>query len=111
MGNIWLKIKVWTKLVLFALVAVYVLFFVAMNSGYTATFWAFYHREYTKSVLVLVLLAFGCGVVTTLLVRTSFSTLRQVRELKQRNRTMRMEKQLSEMEAKAAKLQTKPVEE
>jgi uncharacterized integral membrane protein len=111
MGNIWLKIKVWTKLLLFAVVAVYILVFVAKNSETKVDIWVFPNRRPTQSVLVLVLVVFLCGVLVTLLVRTTLTTMRQIRDLRERGRAQRLEKQVSDMQTKAAKLQIKPVDE
>ena len=114
MGNLWLKIKVWTKVLLLAAVIVYAALFVVRNSERTATFWYWFDRPEDASqttVLRLVLFAFLTGVVGTLLVRTTFVTLRQMREMRQRSRTERMQRELEDMKAKAAMLRTKPADE
>jgi len=104
----WLKIKVWTKVTLFGLLFLYVLIFIYQNSDKTAKFWYWRHREPEPSVLVLVLCAFLTGVVGTVLLRTTFKTLRQIREMQSRSRAERLEREVTEMRSKAAMLRTKP---
>ena len=55
--------KVWTKLVVFVLVALYTLVFVAKNSEEHVMLWIFPNRTYQRSALVLILLSFAAGVV------------------------------------------------
>jgi hypothetical protein len=50
------------------------------------------------------------SVIATILVGTAFRTVRQVRELKTRTKQAQMEKDITEMKAKADRLQTKPGE-
>ena len=111
MGNLWLKIKVWTKVLLFALLVTYAVLFIMRNSERKAYPWFWFDRPQETSettVLRLVLFAFLTGVVGTLLVRTTFVTLRQMREVRQRSRAGRMERELADMKAKAAMLRRKP---
>lgn len=114
MGNLWLKIKVWTKVLLLAAVVTYAVLFIVNNSERTANPWFWFDRPPEASrttVLRLVLFAFLAGVIGTLLVRTTFVTLRQIRESRERSRTERMQRELEEMKAKAAMLRTKPAED
>jgi uncharacterized integral membrane protein len=108
MGGLWLKIKIWTKVVLFALIALYVLLFFFNNAGKDVTLWFFINREYTVSVLLLVFLTFVIGVIGTLLVRTTLRTIRQIREVRVSERAVRLEREVADMKAKAAMLQTRP---
>src|SRR5436190_1644792 len=61
MQNLWLKIKIWTKITIAALIGLYVLFFVIKNGDQTAHFWYWYGREYQGSLLSLVGFAFLIG--------------------------------------------------
>src|SRR5687768_5838704 len=100
MGNLWLKIKVWTKVLLFVLLVTYAVLFIMRNSERKAYPWFWFDRPAETSettVLRLVLFAFLTGVVGTLLVRTTFVTLRQMREVRQRSRAGRMERELADM--------------
>lgn len=93
----WLKIKVWTKVTLFAAVVLYVLIFIFMNGDKTAKFWYWPKREPEWPVLFLVLGAFLTGVIGTILIRTTFTTLRQLRDLKVRSLAERRERELQEL--------------
>ena len=104
----WLKIKVWTKVTLFAILFLYVLVFIIANSEMTAKFWYWPKREPELPVLILVLCAFLTGVVGTVLLRTTFKTLRQIREMQARSRAERLQREVNAMRTKAAMLRTKP---
>ena len=106
----WLKIKVWTKVVLFALVLIYAMIFVLANKDGTAKFWYWFGREPEWPVLFLVLGAFVTGVILTVLLRTTFKTLRQVRELQTRSRADKLQREVESMKAKAAMLRTRDSE-
>ena len=103
----WLKIKVWTKVVLFALVFLYVLIFIYMNGDKTASFWYWPKREPQWPVLFLVLGSFLAGVLVTILLRTTFNTLRQIRDIQARTRAERLQREVESMKTKAAMLRTK----
>jgi hypothetical protein len=112
MANAFLKVKVWSKVILFGLVLVYITVFIVQNSENHATLWVWFGRgrDVQTSVLKLVLVAFALGVVGTLLVRTSFRTLRQIREVRDRSRTERMERELVDMKTKAGMLRSRPID-
>lgn len=112
MANAFLKVKVWTKVVAFGLVLVYVTVFIVQNSENKATLWVWPGRDrpLETSVLKLVLVAFLAGVVGTLLVRTLLRTVRQIRDVRDRNRTERMERELVDMKTKANMLRPRPSE-
>ena len=85
MGNLWLKVKVWTKVIVFALVLIYVTLFVINNSEREAKLWFWFGsngNEVQTTILKLVLVTFLLGVLVTVLVRTTFRTIRQFREIK-----------------------------
>jgi uncharacterized integral membrane protein len=104
----WLKIKVWTKVALFAVLMLYVLIFIYMNGDKSAKFWYWFERQPEWPVLFLVSGAFIAGIVVTILLRTTFITIRQFRELKARTRADRLQREVAEMKQKAAMLRTKP---
>jgi uncharacterized integral membrane protein len=108
MTDLWLKIRVWTKTVLFGLIALYALFFLYNNSGSPVRIWLFFGNEAEMPVLVLVFLVFAAGIVGTLLVRTTITTIRQIRQISQRSTQSRQEREAADMKAKAAMLQTRP---
>ena len=108
MGNLWLKIKIWTKGLLFGAIISYTLLFFLRNSGQPARIWYwFFKPEVETSMLMVGLVTFLLGVICTILVRTTFTTVRQIRDLRQRSRLERLEREQAEMKAKAAMLQTK----
>ena len=108
MANLWLKIKIWTKVLLVMLALAYVGTFAVANSEKQATFWYFpWTPTVTTSVLKLVLFAFLSGVAVAVLARTTFRTVSQIRELKARQLTERREKELEEIKAKAGMLRPK----
>ena len=108
MGNLWLKIKVWTKVTLFGLLLLYALIFVVQEQRHVEV-WVWPNHKPKTSVLLLVLYAFASGIVLAILVRTTFRTLRQIRDLKARGRTDRLEREMAEMKLKAAMLRGKTV--
>ncbi len=111
MQNLWLKIKIWTKIVIFSLVMIFLLIFVFNNSNKPASIWVWFGQEEVQTtVLKLIVSMLLVGVLGTLLVRMAFGTLRQIRELRKRNAAAQMHSDVAELKAKAAMLQTKPVE-
>lgn len=108
MGNLWLKIKVWTKLALFAMLTVYVLTFIAKNIGPKVDLWVWYFTTpISMPVLLLTLVAFLIGILGTILSRTTYKTIRQLRELSEKNRAVRLDRQVTEMRTKAAMLRSR----
>jgi uncharacterized integral membrane protein len=101
----WLRIRVWTKVILFVLVSLYVLIFVLNNTGAgkQVNLWVWFGNEPTVPVLIFIPAAFLLGVVTTLLMRTIFRTLGQIREMKRK----RAEKEAAAIVARAAKLRVR----
>jgi hypothetical protein len=117
MGNLWLKIKVWTKVIAFALALIYVAFFIMKNSEKQATLWFWFGggNDVTTSVLKLVAITFFIGVLAAVLTRTTLRTIRQIQDLRGRQAAAQKErelergtKELSEMKAKAERLRARP---
>jgi hypothetical protein len=108
MNNLWLKIKVVFKILVASAVGLYVLIFVIKNGGRTAKFWFWFNRDYYYSLLFLVTLAFFIGVIVTILAATTFRTIRQIRELRARGRTQKLEREIADMKSKASMLQMRP---
>lgn len=92
-----LKVWVWMKVALFALIVIYIFYFVIMNYEEMASITYFPGRTFRSSVLLLVLLTFLLGGLTTLLVRTILSTMRQIRGVRDRAKTDRLEREVAEM--------------
>jgi uncharacterized membrane protein len=110
MTNVWLKFKIWFKLILFGLLAVYILLFLLKNYDTRVNVWLWFGETgtYTSSILALVFAVFVLSVIGTLLTSTIWRTVRQIREASARSRSERLEKAIAEMNAKAAKLQIRP---
>jgi hypothetical protein len=108
MENLWLKIKIWTKIVIVSVVVIYLLVFVLFNANKEISIWWWYNRTVDTTALMLIGCMFLAGVICTLLVRVTTSALRQVRELRERNKKARNERDMADMKAKVAMLQTKP---
>jgi len=108
MGNLWLKIKIWTKGIIFGAMALYALLFLYFNSGREPVkFWYWIGREPANPPLMLILVSFLAGVVATIIVRTTFRTARQIRDMREKGRLEKLEREHAEMKAKAAMLQTR----
>jgi uncharacterized integral membrane protein len=108
MGNFWLKLKIWTKTTLFAVLVIYLLIFIYNNSGESISFWWWFGHEEKHGKLTFAFGSFLLGVILTILLRTTFATMHQVRDLKARSRSQRMEKDIQDMKDKAARLQSRP---
>src|SRR5436853_2595631 len=110
MSNVWLKFKIWFKLVVFGLVAFYILLFLFKNYDTQVKLWLWFgdNGTYTSSILALVFGVFVLSVIGTLLTSTIWRTVRQIREASSRSRAQKLERAIAEMNAKAARLQTRP---
>lgn len=106
MGNLWLKIRVWTKVTIVAVIALYILLFIFNNTS-EVKFWWWFRHEQTSSVFVLSVVAFLAGGIFALLARTTWTTIRQIGELRSRTRMIKLEKNLADQQRKASKLQTR----
>ena len=103
----WLKIKVWTKVIIASMLVLYALLFVYNNSGKQVDFWWWFGKPTTASVFTLSCVAFLSGVVGAILVRTTWKTYTQVRELQRRSRAQKLERDFAEMKSKAGMLKTR----
>src|SRR3989442_1500285 len=108
MSNVWLKFKIWFKLVVFGLVAFYILFFLFKNYDKHVDLWVWFGETYSSSIIALVFSVFILSVIGTLLTSTIWRTVRQIREASTRSRAQKLERAIADMNAKAARLQTKP---
>lgn len=109
MGNLWLKFRIWTKVIALFFLTIYAIFFIWNNGDQPAKVWLwFFSPAYETNLLWVMLVAFLIGVLGTILLRTMFKTLRQIRELRERTRTETLEREMAEMKTKAAKLQARP---
>lgn len=103
--SFWDKLRVWFKIAVFSAVALYLIVFVAQNTGAAkqVTLWVWFGRSPTAPLLVVLPITFFVGVIATLLARTIWRTLRQMREMKRR----KMEKEAAAIITRAAKLRVR----
>ena len=105
----WEKIKLWTRIILFSALALYLLIVIAVNwelrvDGVLQLVFV----KFEKPRVLLVLLATAIvSIFGWWLMRTVFKALRQLQSVRERSRTTRLEKDLAEMKAKASMLQKK----
>jgi hypothetical protein len=98
----------WTKAIVFGAAAIYVILFVLFNHGTRVSLDFVFHKYEAAPLLLVLLLTAIFSVVGWWSFRTVFKTLRQLREVKDRSRLEKLEKEHAEMKAKAAMLQTRP---
>jgi uncharacterized integral membrane protein len=108
MVNLWLKIKIWTKIIVCGLVLIYLLMFFFNNANKPVKVWVWINREPDTNIVPVMLFTLAAGIVGTLLVGTAFRTIKQIRELQNRTKVAQQEKEMAELRAKAAMLKTKP---
>ena len=86
MRDLWLKIKVWSKIIFLSLLVIYALVFTIENSGQRVDFWYWYNSRLQASLFVFALLTFAAGVIATLLfamVKRTFAQLHELRTAKE----------------------------
>lgn len=106
MQTLWLKIKIWTKIVVFVVLLIAVLVFIVQNINKPVTIWLW--NDIQTTLLKVLFFTVLVSVVFTILIGTTRRTIRQIRELRARNRSRKLEEDLADMKAKAAMLQTRP---
>lgn len=106
-SDVLLKVRIWTKIILLALVVLYTLAFAFSNSDEDINVWLFFNREPRVNVLVALLGAFVLGSLMTVLIRMVYSTLGQFRASRERTRTHRLEREIADMRTKATTLRTR----
>jgi uncharacterized integral membrane protein len=107
MGNLWLKIRIWTKVVVVSLVVLYVILFTYKNAQEHVHLWYWFNHVPETNLLLVVLCSFVAGVVGTILARATVRTIKQVQELQDRARSQKMDRDMADIRVKAAMLQTK----
>ena len=105
----WEKIKLWTRVILFGALAIYLLIVITMNWNLRVDgLFSLVFVEYQKPrILVVLLVTAVLSVFGWWLIRTIFKALRQFRDVRDRSRTARLEREITEMRAKAGMLQKK----
>lgn len=109
MKDLWLKIKVWTKIIIITVFVAYLLIFVIQNANKLVWIWYWFGQPQAETTaLKLIVYMFLAGVLGTLLARMLFRTIKQINELRGRSASAQMQRDVADMKAKAAMLQTKP---
>ena len=98
--------RIWAKVLLLAVVLVYFLLFLYFNSQ-DVVLWLFPGTQFQTNMVVALLGAVVLGSLLTLLVRMVAVTLRQVRQRRDRVRTDKLEREITDMRTKAASLKTR----
>ena len=107
MSNTWLKLKMWTRLSLISAVIIYLLLFVFKNRNNEIKI-DFVFKEYSNlNVLLVVLFTAIFIIFGWWLLKTVLRAVRQLKDITRRARMDRLEREHSDMAAKAAKLQTR----
>ena len=106
MGNLWLKIKVGTKIAIFAILTIATLLFLFNNVNKQVKIWLW--NEYDTTLLKVLFFTVLVSVIFTVLLATAFRTIRQIKEIRARGRSQRLEEELRDMKQKASMLQTRP---
>jgi uncharacterized integral membrane protein len=107
MANLWLKIRIWTKIILVTVIVLYVILFTYKNAQEKVQLWYWFNHSPETNLLLVVLCTFVAGVVATLVARATLKTIHQVQELQDRARNQKMGRDMADIRAKAAMLQTK----
>ncbi len=108
MSDAWVNIKFWIKTTIISILAIYVILFIYNNTGddRTVSFWWWFGNKPTTSVFIFAAVSFVAGVLVTLLIQTTLTTLKQHREMK----AMQTAKRLVEQETKAKRLKLLPTQ-
>lgn len=105
MASLWLKVKVGTKIAIFAILTIATLVFVIQNVNKPVTVWLW--NDYQTTLLKVLFFTVLVSVIFTMLIATAFRTIRQIREIRARSRSERLEDEIREMKDKASRLQTR----
>lgn len=103
--SFWTQLRVWLKVATLSAVVIYLVCFVLKNIGddKQVRLWVWFYKEPTAPLLIVLPITFFVGVISTLLTRTVFRTLRQLRDMKRR----KMEKEAAAIITRAAKLRVR----
>ena len=109
MGNLWMKFKIWSKIILLAVIVIYLGIFAFQNASENVQIWVWFGPKTQTNVLVLILVTMIFGIVGTLLFRTIRTTVRQLSSANNAKRITQLEQEISSRKSKASMLQTKPL--
>ncbi len=108
MANIGLTIKVWLKLIVFAAISMYGLFFLINNISHPAiSVWLWFGHTWETGLIPLLFVTVLMSVVGTLLAGPVVRMFRQLLELQRRRRESTRQREVDAMLAKSSMLQTR----
>jgi hypothetical protein len=110
MNSVWQKFLAIVKFVVLGLLLIHVIMFIVLNiSAVVDTRLSLIYKSYDRpNFLLVMLLTSVLSIFGWWLFRTSLKTIRQMNEASSRARTSRLERDMAEMQSKAAMLQSKP---
>jgi hypothetical protein len=109
MNETWIKIKFWLKISFFGILGLIIIIVLSRNWDTRVAVVDLLFVKYENPRLLVVLFFTGvCSIFGWWLFWTVFKTFRQVREARVRGRTEKLERDMADMKAKAAMLQTRP---
>src|SRR4051812_13164732 len=105
----WEKIKLWTRVVVFGALTLYLLVVVLMNwdKRLNGPLQLVFITFESPRVLVVLLVTALVSVLGWWLTKTVYKTTRQFRSVRERSRTAKLEKEMAEMRVKAGMLREK----
>jgi hypothetical protein len=105
----WEKLKLWTRAIIFGVLALYVLIILAVNweLRLDGTLQLMFIQFVKPRVLSVLLVTAVVSLIGWWLLRAVIKTVRQVQSVRERSRTAKLEKEVAEMRAKASMLQKK----
>lgn len=105
----WEKIKLWTRAIVFGVLALYVLIVLAVNweLRLDGTLQLMFVQFVKPRVLSVLLVTAVVSLIGWWLLRAVIKTVRQLQAVRERSRTAKLEKEVAEMRAKAGMLQKK----
>lgn len=108
--TMWQKVKLWTKIVVLGLVLLHGLLFVVLNLGKVVEpDLSLIYRSYDRpNFLLVMLLTSVFSIFGWWMFWLVFRTVRQLRDANERGRTEKLEREVEQIKAKAAMLQTRP---
>ncbi len=111
MNTFWQKLLAGLKIGLLAVLVIHIVLFVILNiAAVVDTRLSLIYKSYDRpNFLLVMLLTSVISIFGWWLFRTSYKTIRQMTDARTRTRTIKLERDMADMKAKAAMLQTRPI--
>lgn len=103
--SFWTKLRIWLKVGTLSAVALYLIIFIFKNIGddRQVTLWVWFNKLPTAPLLFVLPITFFAGVISMLLTRTVWRTIRQLNDMKRR----KMEREAAAIITRATKLRVR----